>query len=181
MPFVSATCHVLITLVLAAAVVGKARDTASFTAFTDAVAVLGRVPVRRAGALAAVIITLEAVTVLLLATPWFRGVGLLSATGLLTAFTYAVARALRSGKPVFCRCFGTSAGLVGPLQLVRNAVLLVAVTAAVPGVLDPGHLSWQAHFAAWLSGAAAALVLAVGDELASLLRPGPDARITENS
>ncbi|MET9557292.1 MauE/DoxX family redox-associated membrane protein [Streptomyces sp. NPDC006645] len=174
MQFVSATCLTLLALVFAAAVVGKTRTAASVTAFTDAVTVLGRTPAHRAGVVAAVIITLEAATALLLVTPWFRGAGLLLAAGLLASFSYAVARALRAGSTVSCRCFGASAGPVGPPQLLRNALLLVAVAAAVPGVLNgPGELPWQARFAAWLSGATAALVLVVGEELASLLRRAP--------
>lgn len=176
MEFVSATCQALLVLVFGAAVVGKVRNAALFTAFTDSVAALGRVPAGRAGALAVVIVGSEAVTSLLLVAPRLRGAGLLAAAGLLTAFTYAVARALRSGSPVSCRCFGVSAGPVGPPQLVRNALLLVAVAVALPGLPGSGQLPWQGHFAAWLSGAMAALLLVVGDELASLLRPHPAAR-----
>lgn len=176
MEFVSATCQTLLVLVFAAAVVGKVRNAASFTAFTDAVAVLGRVPAARAGALAVAIVGSEAVISLLLVAPRFRGAGLLAAAGLLSAFTYVVARAVRSGAPVSCQCFGASAGPVGPPQLVRNAVLLAAVAAALPGLPGSGHLPWQGQFAAWLSGATAALLLVVGDELASLLRPRPAAR-----
>ncbi|MFI1256225.1 MauE/DoxX family redox-associated membrane protein [Streptomyces netropsis] len=176
MEFLSATCQTLLLLVFAAAVVGKVRNAASFAAFTDAVAVLGRVPVRRAGVLAAAIVGSEAATTMLLAAPWIRPVGLLTAAGLLSSFTYAVARTLRSGTPVSCRCFGASAGPVGPPQLVRNAVLLVAVALALPVVPGAGQLSWQGQFAAWLTGATAALVLVVGDELAALLRPRPAAR-----
>ncbi|WP_370417874.1 MauE/DoxX family redox-associated membrane protein [Streptomyces sp. QH1-20] len=175
MEFLSATCQALLLVVFGAAVVGKVQGAASFAAFTDAVAVLGRVPAGRAGALAAALVGAEAATAVLLAVPRSRGLGLLAAAGLLSAFTYAVARALRSGTPVSCRCFGASAGPVGPPQLLRNAVLLVAVTAALPGVPGSDGLPWQGQFAAWLAGATAALVLVVGDELVSLLRPRPAA------
>ncbi|MET9803635.1 MauE/DoxX family redox-associated membrane protein [Streptomyces sp. NPDC006368] len=181
MEFVSALSQASLVLVFAAAFLGKIRNAASFLAFQDAVAALGRVPAARAGVPAAAVVFAEAATVLLLAVPWPHGdrlpavIGLLTAIGLLASFTYAIARALRAGTRVACRCFGTSAGPVGPPQLVRNAVLLVVAVAALPGVAESGHLSWQARFAAWLCGATAALVLVVGDELAALLRSVPTA------
>ncbi|WFB05766.1 hypothetical protein LRS74_01080 [Streptomyces sp. LX-29] len=166
----SAACTVVLVLVFGAAVVGKVRTAASLSAFTDAVVVLGRVPTRRAGAAAKGVIALEAATGLLLLVPPLRGAGLLLATVLLAAFTAVVARALRSRVPVSCRCFGGSAGPLGPPQLIRNAVLLLVVVGAAPGVLDPGRLVWQAQFTAWLAGAVAALVLVTGEELIALLR-----------
>ncbi|MGA5562915.1 MauE/DoxX family redox-associated membrane protein [Streptomyces platensis] len=166
----SAACNVLLLLVFGAAAVGKVRTSASLAAFADAVVVLGRVPVRRAGAVAKGIVALEAATALLLLIPPLRSTGLLLATVLLATFTTVVARALRSRAPVSCRCFGGSAGPVGPPQLTRNAVLLLGVLGAAPGALDPGPLVWQAQFTAWLGGAVAALVLVTGEELIALLR-----------
>lgn len=181
MEFVSALSHASLVIVFAAAVLGKIRNAVSFRAFRHAVATLGRVPAARAGVLAAGIVFAEAATVPLLAVPWPDGdrlpavIGLLTVIGLLASFTYAVARALRAGTRVACRCFGTSASPVGPPQLMRNVVLLVVAVTALPGVAESGHLSWQARFAAWLCGATAALLLVVGDELAALLRPVPTA------
>lgn len=170
MELLSAACNVWLLLVFGAAAVGKVRTSASFAAFADAVVVLGRVPVRRAGAVAKAIVALEAATALLLLIPPLRSTGLLLATVLLAAFTTVVARALRLRAPVSCRCFGGSAGPVGPPQLTRNALLLLGVLGAAPGALDPGHLVWQAQFTAWLSGAVAALVLVTAEELIALLR-----------
>ncbi|MFF3326399.1 MauE/DoxX family redox-associated membrane protein [Streptomyces sp. NPDC002889] len=179
MEFVSATCQALLVLVFGTAVFGKARSATSFAAFREAVVTLGRVPAARAGALAAGIVSAEAVIVVLLAVPWPPGVslprsiGLPAAIGLLCSFTFAIVRARRGGETVSCRCFGTSAGPLGRVQLLRNALLIAAATAALPGTAHTGHLSWQAHFAAWLCGFTVALVLVVGDELAALLRRRP--------
>ncbi|MEU3604570.1 MauE/DoxX family redox-associated membrane protein [Streptomyces sp. NPDC035033] len=181
MEFVSAASRAALVLVFAAAVLGKTGNAESFRSFASSVETLGRVSAARAPVLAAGVVLAEAAGALLLAWPATYGgrlpalTGLLTATGLLASFTYAVARALRAGKRVACRCFGTSAGPVGPPQLVRNAVLLALAAAAAPGVWEGGHPSWQARFAAWLCGATAALVLVVGDELVTLLRPAPAA------
>ncbi|MGK5497782.1 MauE/DoxX family redox-associated membrane protein [Streptomyces sp. URMC 125] len=181
MEFVSAVSRIVLVLVFAAAVLGKTRNAESFHAFTYSVETLGRVSAARAPVLAAGVVLAEAAGALLLAWPAAYGgrlpatIGLLTMIGLLVSFTCAVVRALRAGKQVACRCFGTSADPVGPPQLVRNAVLLAVAVTAAPGVWESGHLSWQARFAAWLCGATAALVLVVGDELATLLRAAPAA------
>lgn len=181
MEFVSAVSRIALVLVFAAAVLGKIRNAESFHAFTYSVETLGRVSAARAPALAVGVVLAEAAGTLLLAWPEAYGgrlpavTGLLTTSGLLASFTYAVARALRAGQQVACRCFGTSAGPVGPPQLVRNALLLAVAATAAPGVWDGGHLTWQARFTAWLCGATAALLLVVGDELVTLLRPTPAA------
>ncbi len=172
MTFLSLTCQALLALVFAIACVSKARGRASFAGFTDAVVALGRVSRPRATWMAAGIIALEGATVLLLLVPGWGSAGLWVAAVLLTGFTYAIARALRDGTAVACRCFGTSGDhATGPAQLVRNALLFAAVALAVPGVPGAGSLSWQGWFAAWLIGAVCAVVVVTGDEVVALSRP----------
>ncbi|MFI6376476.1 MauE/DoxX family redox-associated membrane protein [Streptomyces sp. NPDC050546] len=172
MIFLSATCQALLAFVLAVACASKTRGRASFAGFTDAVVALGRVPRPWAIWAAAGIVALEGVTVPALLVPGWGSAGLSVAAVLLTGFTYVVARAVRDGSAVACRCFGGSGDHApGRAQLVRNAVLLVAVVVAAPGVPGAGSLSWQGWFAAWLIGAVCAVVVVTGDEVAALLRP----------
>ncbi|GGS94820.1 MauE/DoxX family redox-associated membrane protein [Streptomyces violaceus] len=172
MTFLSVTCQALLALVFAIACVSKARGRASFAGFTDAVVALGRVSRPWATWVAAGIIALEGATVLLLLVPGWGSAGLWVAAVLLTGFTYAIARALRDGTAVACRCFGASGDpATGPAQLVRNALLFAAVALAVPEVTGAGSLSWQGWFAAWLIGAVCAVVVVTGDEVVALLRP----------
>ncbi|MEU9758950.1 MauE/DoxX family redox-associated membrane protein [Streptomyces sp. NPDC047985] len=178
MELLSATCHAVLTLVLGAAFLGKVRDAAAFDAFAEATTALVRLRTGGAGRrLARAVLAVEAAAVVLLAVPPLRGIGLLLAGALLAAFTGVVARAVGSRTAVSCHCFGTSAVPVGAPQLVRNGLLLMVTALAVPGVLHPAPLPWQAWFAVWLTGAVAALVLVVGDELVLLLRARPAARI----
>lgn len=176
MIFLSATCQALLAFVFAVACASKTRGRASFAGFTDAVVTLGRVPRPWAIWVAAGIVALEGATVPTLLVPGWGSAGLSVAAVLLAGFTYAVARAVRDGSAVACRCFGGSGDHApGPARLVRNALLLVAVLLAVPGVPGAGSLSWQGWFAAWLIGAVCALVVVTGDEVVALLRPAHQA------
>ncbi|MEW2611277.1 MauE/DoxX family redox-associated membrane protein [Streptomyces sp. NPDC047880] len=172
MTFLSATCQALLALVFSIACVSKVRSPAAYGAFTTAVEALARVPRPRAGRVAGGVVALEAATALLLVLPGAGSAGLPVAAVLLTGFTYVVARALRDGTAVACRCFGAPGDrAAGPAQLVRNALLLGAVAAAVPGRPDAGSLPWQGWFAAWLTGAVCAVLVVTGDNVVALVRP----------
>ncbi|MFF7892717.1 MauE/DoxX family redox-associated membrane protein [Streptomyces sp. NPDC007907] len=172
MTFLSATCQALLALVFAIACVSKVRTSAAYAAFSTAVEALARVPRHRAGRVAGGVVALEAATALLLVLPGAGSAGLPVAAVLLAGFTYVVARALRDGTAVACRCFGDAGDRpAGPAQLVRNALLLGAVAAAVPGSPDAGSLPWPGWFAAWLTGAVCAVLVVTGDEVVALVRP----------
>jgi hypothetical protein len=84
----------------------------------------------RPGLLARAIPLVELATAtLLVARPAIGGA---AALGALAAFSAVLARSLRAGDRVTCGCFGSSgAGEVGPLHLVRNALLACLAATAL--------------------------------------------------
>ena len=118
-------------VLLVAAVAGKASGRRRWRAFESSLRPLaGGV----AGPIAAMVLTAEAVCVLLLCAPVAPSSGL-AATGLLLAvFAAGIGYAVRSGRRVRCRCFGVDGGELDAAAGLRNAVLAaLALTAAWAG------------------------------------------------
>jgi hypothetical protein len=109
--------------------------------------------------------------------PWPRTglVGSALAAALFAALTVGVARAVRGGSRVECRCFGGRGGRLGPVHVARNATLTAAAvaallaTAAAPGP-PPDPLSVAV---AALAAAAAVAVVVRWEDVAAVLRPAP--------
>ncbi|MET8201102.1 MauE/DoxX family redox-associated membrane protein [Micromonospora taraxaci] len=125
------TARLLLALVFLAAVVGKLRTQAGFSAFVGSVGQFG-VPDRWTAPAARVAVAAEAAVVVLLAVPRTVPVGLVLAVGLLGVLTAAIVGALRRGARPACRCFGAADAPVGPRHVGRNLAL---ATVALLGLL----------------------------------------------
>jgi hypothetical protein len=87
------------------------------------------------GPLSVAVVGVEVAVAVLLAVPATARAGLVLAVVLLSAFTVAIAAALRRGETASCNCFGRSTTPMGVRHLVRNALLLtVAGIGLVSGV-----------------------------------------------
>ncbi|WIY00819.1 hypothetical protein QRX60_43325 [Amycolatopsis mongoliensis] len=169
--FVLAT-RVLIGLVFAVAAVGKLAGRVRLAEFAASLAPLGRSPVGWLP-IAAATAVVELAAAALVAFPATYRLGLGLATAVLVVFCAAIARSMRLGRRVTCRCFGRSGAVLGPAHLVRNALL--AAWAATALAVPPGPaLGLDTVAAAGLVGTFAAVVAITWDSLAGLVR-GPDA------
>lgn len=134
----------LLMLVFAVAVISKLRSASAFREFADSLSTLG------ARRFAGAVVAAETATVVLLAIP--VGWGYLLVIALLTVFIAGIARAIRAGQPVACRCFGAGGRKLGPTHIVRNSLLvLIAAIGLGSGLLTSGPLDSLA-----LAGIAAA-------------------------
>jgi hypothetical protein len=174
MAYLAFGCHCLLVMVFACSAVAKlGRD--SFAAFRLATARL--VPAFRGMAtpLAVAVVCAELAATVLLAVPATAPVGLVLGLALLTAFTVAVAAALRRGETASCNCFGRSTTPLQPRHLVRNALLM---TVAVSGLVADLAGQAGAEVTGMTLAGAAAVVLAVlvlnFDALADLFTPVPE-------
>lgn len=172
MLYLEVCCRVVIGLVFLLAVVGKLRGRVELTAFAESLGSFGLRSARLRSALATSVITVEAVTVVLLAVAPRLGLGL--AAAMLVAFTAAVATAKATGREVRCRCFGADGGLMGRTHLIRNGVLIVialaglAAAAATSAAVTTPHLGL---LAATVSAAVlGAVALAHWDDLQFVVR-----------
>ncbi|WP_410660435.1 MauE/DoxX family redox-associated membrane protein [Amycolatopsis sp. lyj-112] len=162
-------CRCALIVVFAVSAISKSRNRESFAAFRRATVEL--VPAARGHGtpLAAAVVVTELVIVVGLAVPNTATAGLLAAGALFTAFTVAIAAALRRGVTASCRCFGGSAAPLGARQLVRNALLIVLAVLAfvLPGRdgdgSDPAALGLAA-----VAGVVVALLVISFDALADL-------------
>ncbi|MEU5266142.1 MauE/DoxX family redox-associated membrane protein [Amycolatopsis sp. NPDC021455] len=159
MEYVRAAAAAVIAVVFAASSFSKLRD---FRGFARSVPVLVPMPVAWVpGVSVAVVVTELASAVLVLVT---AVAGFVLATGLLLAFTAAIAASLRRGLRTPCRCFGATETPVGPRHLVRNAVLICF---AVLGALAPEHLPPVAGAAvAFAAGVVVAVLVIAVDDIA---------------
>lgn len=168
MLYLEVCCRVVIGLVFLLAVVGKLRGRAELTAFTESLGSFGLRSARLRSVLAASVITVEAVTVVLLAVAPRLGLGL--AAAMLVAFTAAVVAAKATGREVRCRCFGADGGLMGRTHLIRNGVLVVVALAGLAALTSAAtpHLGL---LAATVSAAVVgAVALAHWDDLLFVFR-----------
>jgi uncharacterized membrane protein YphA (DoxX/SURF4 family) len=159
--------RVLIGLVFAVAAVGKLAGRPRLLEFADSLAPLGRSPVGWLPIAAGTAVAELAVAVLVGFSPTHRlGLGL--ATAVMLVFCAAIARSMRLGRRVTCRCFGRSGAVLGRAHLVRNALLAGSAAAALAVPPGPG-LGLDTGAAAALVGAFAALVAINWDSLAGLV------------
>lgn len=176
MTYVLVACGVLLTGVFATSAASKLRGRTAFAEFVTATARIGGFrpdrarPVAMVVAGAEVAIVLGFVTAALAASRTLAGLAAAGAALLLAAFTGAVARAVRRGAAVPCRCFGASKTPLGRRHLVRNAVLLVAAGLGLAGALAAGGAPVHPGGLAVAAGAGVLVaILAVAtDEIADL-------------
>ena len=160
--------RLLLAGVLALAVAGKLRD---LPAFRASLAKFG-VRAGRAAVVAPAVVAAEALAVGLLLVPGGALAGLVLAAVLLGLFAVVLGRAVRTGAPVRCRCFGGTSERVGPVHVWRNVALAgvaaggaAAVAAGKGGDLgDPAAVLLTVAVAVVLAGLVAGLddLLALG-------------------
>ena len=161
MEYARAACAALIAVVFAASTVSKLRD---FRGFARSVPALAPVPRRLVVPVSAAVVIGEAVIVVLVLVPMSTRTGFVLASVLLLGFTAAIAAAMRRGQRAPCRCFGASDLPIGPVHLVRNAVLGCV---AVLGTATPDHLPPVAGSAvAIVAGVVGAVIVISADDIA---------------
>ena len=164
-----AACRAFLLVVFAVAVLSKTATAARRRAFASAVAAFGVGPAP-APLIAAAVVASELAAVALLCAAPARGCA--ASAALLAVFTLAIARALRTGKRVACRCFGSSGAALGASHAVRNALLLavaVAGTAMAAAGTGAGHIGLSSWCAATIAGGTAGAVMTRWDDVAYAL------------
>lgn len=122
-------CRLMLAVVFVLAAQSKVRGRKALADFTQTLGQFG-FPRSWSGPLAITFIIAELACALLLLVAAAAGYGL--ALALLGGFTLGIARVLRGGAKVRCRCFGASDTPMGAAHLVRNGLLLsVALLGAV--------------------------------------------------
>jgi hypothetical protein len=154
---------------------GKLRSRAAFAEARRAVSVLGGVPERLLSTASGLLAVTELVVALTLMPGPTAMAALTAIVLMLTAFSLALARAIRNGVYVTCACFGAGGRPVSTRQLARNACLVVLAAAAIAARLSwPGDLtsvSVGGLAVAAFGAVVAAGVVALWDDLADLVRP----------
>jgi hypothetical protein len=140
-------CRVVIGGVFLLSLAGKLAD---LRGFQTALRGLRLLPAGAVAPVAVALVSLEALTALLLLSPSSAVAGFLLAAGLLVAFALGLRSTLRRGVRTTCACFGAlSATAVRPADVWRNALLVVVCGAGVwasslvegtPTVAMPGRL-----------------------------------------
>jgi hypothetical protein len=149
----------LIGVVFAASAASKLLD---YGGFRGSLPQLAPVRPELLGPLAVSVIAAEAAVPVLLSIPPTMASGFGLSAALLAAFSLAIAIALRHGRRVPCRCFGSSRTPLGASHLARNTILLILALAG--GLATGGHVPPAGVAVAAVAGALAAIpVLALDD------------------
>ncbi|MEU7916340.1 MauE/DoxX family redox-associated membrane protein [Microbispora bryophytorum] len=169
------TVRLVLTGVFLVSVLMKLRTRRAFGEFTTAVRRLGGLPTGLGTPAAAVVVAVEAGTVVMLAAPGLDGdgrAGLLLAGGLLLGFAVVLVTALRRGTTAACRCFGASDEPVNRRHVARNAVLAACAVAGAAATSAAGGTPVAPPAAALcLVGASVAVgAVVLLDDLLHLLR-----------
>jgi hypothetical protein len=149
---------------------GKVRGRAALAEFVSSVGALEVVPRRWSRPAAYGAVAAEGSALLLVAIPATVPLGLASGAVLLSAFTAAIAAALRRGVRTPCRCFGASTTRLGLPHVVRNlalvAVCATGLVAAAPATDPARHPDGVAT--ALVGAATVVLLVARFDDLVEL-------------
>lgn len=170
--YIAVASRFLVGVVFVVAALGKLAGAANFEAFVQSVRGLRLLPPGWAIAVARVIIGAELTVVALLAIPYsdtaVAGFGLSAA--LSTVFAIAIAAAVRRGVTAPCRCFGASRAPLGPVHIVRNALLTAVSALGAIGSIGGTPTLAGAAVAAFAGLVLGALTIAL-DDLVNLFRP----------
>lgn len=173
MDLIGVGCTALVAVVFGFAAAGKLRGRSAWADFVSTTGAM--LPARRlpAGPAAVLVVGTEIATTLLavLALVTRAAVVELAALSLaavlLAAFLAGIARVLRAGRTVRCRCFGSTGAAFGRNHLVRNGILLVIVAG---GLMTGTHAALDAAaLVAAAAGATTGLFVVYWDELAYLV------------
>lgn len=131
--------ELVVVVVFSAAVTGKTRNAEAFRGFRESLVRMRLAYGVRATMLAVAVPAVEITVAGLTVVPATAPVGLMSAAGLLAVFSWAIAREVRAGTGVSCRCFGAGVSPLSRVHLLRNLLLiLVAVAGAADAYLLDG-------------------------------------------
>jgi Methylamine utilisation protein MauE len=160
-------CQLVVAGVFALSASGKLRDPAAFARSLEAFGIAAGS--RRALAVALTAAELAVVPLTLwrpLAAP-----GLLLAAALLAVFATAIARTVRAGREVRCRCFGADGAVLRPAHAWRNVALaVVALAGAALAASDPaGRIEVGGAVVVAAAAAAVLLLLWAFDDIVELL------------
>ncbi|MER7009630.1 MauE/DoxX family redox-associated membrane protein [Dactylosporangium sp. NPDC000555] len=165
--------RLLICGVFAVSAIGKLRGRGALVAFTGAVRELTGLGSRPARVAAVATVAAESLVAVAVLVPAVHRVALACAVLLLGAFVLVLARVLRAGRAVACRCFGRGAAPVAARHVVRNVVLaalaglaLAADLLAGPAAVEPAGLAL-----CLLVAAVSVAFVALLDDIAVLLTP----------
>lgn len=122
--YLAELCRLYVFAALAVAAVAKARRLRAFAATLGELLYLP--PSRSAVAAVLVVAGEGAAAVLLLAGGRWTMAGMIAALLLFSAFAAAIGVALARGRTVHCSCFGGRGEPMSGVDLVRNALLMVA-------------------------------------------------------
>jgi uncharacterized membrane protein YphA (DoxX/SURF4 family) len=174
MEYVLLCCRLLIGVVFVVSAAGKLRGRGAYASFRAATGELApRVPLLPPPLVPPAVVAGELAAAVLLAVPASAGAGFAIAAVLLSAFTVAIAMAVRSRRRVACNCFGASSAPVGPAQLVRNGILLAASLIGMVltfGTASP-ELEPAGAVAAVIAGLTGAGLVLLTEDIAGLFRP----------
>jgi hypothetical protein len=170
LPYVLLACQLVVGGLFAMSAAAKARDAA---AFRDSLESFGVRPERRRP-VAAVVVASEVVVVPLVLAPPAAIAGFALGGLLLAGFAVAIARVVRAGLAVRCRCFGAEGAVLRVAHVWRNAALagvaaLGAVLAATRGDADPtgvGEVAVTGLFAL-----AVLVLVSMFDDVVELIAP----------
>ncbi|MEU6432241.1 MauE/DoxX family redox-associated membrane protein [Microbispora sp. NPDC046973] len=169
------TLRLVLMGVFLVSVLTKLRTRQAFGEFTMAARRLGGLPATLGTPAAAVVVAVEAGTVVMLAAPGLDGdgrAGLLLAGGLLLAFALVLLAALRRGTADPCRCFGGSDQPISRRHVARNAVLVVGAVAgaAMTSTMGGTPVTLPAAALCLLAASVATGAVVLLDDLADLFR-----------
>ncbi|CAG6392501.1 hypothetical protein NMG29_13930 [Streptomyces cocklensis] len=172
MQYVDVAGRLLLITVFALALAGKVSSRDAWQEFVQSVRSMAVIDRGKAPAAAVATAAAEAAVVVLAVIP-LRLAGtaaFLLAAGLLGCLTVAVAKVVRRGAAVPCRCFGASQTPLGVAHVVRNLILVATALLGLAGSLAHGHLDVAFCAVVAVFGAGLGLLMARWDDLVSLLR-----------
>lgn len=170
-PVLALAARTTVVAVFALAVAGKLRSYQAFGEFRSTLDRIGWLPARLRAAAAIAIIAVEAACAVVILIPVTSRAGLLLAIAVLMMFTASAAWAMRGGRRLQCRCFGSDGGEMGTSHLVRNGLLLSIATLAATMSDDATPAMSTNTALAFLGGLALAFAFSHWNHLAYVFQP----------
>lgn len=168
MAYVDLIIRTMLSAVFVISSVGKIRTTEAWHDFRSSIDSLEMIPPRLARTTALGVVALEIVVAISLPIPALSMAGLAGSASLLVLFSAVIVRAMRAGRRVECRCFGSSDTPMGVPHLLRNAFLLLATAGGAALSSARAPYSAELLLVSVPAGVAGAVLIASFVELYSL-------------
>jgi hypothetical protein len=167
-------CAALVAVVFGFAAAGKLRDRGAWADFVATTRQMAPGLPARPAAVAVVggevVTTLLAIAAIALRDNVVEALAFLGAGALLASFVSGIARVLRAGTAVRCRCFGSTGAVFGRTHLVRNGFLLLVAATGLAASLVGDAVPLDANaVVAVAAGVLGGLLVAHWDELTFLV------------